>query len=80
MAFQRNHLPYGQGPGLPRWLRVVYLWMMITLGGALVSWVGFRAFIGATRGDVGPALISLGIGMLVATIVTWAIYRRKPKR
>lgn len=80
MAFQRHHLPYGRGPGLPPWLRVVYLWLLITLGSSFVSWVGFRAFTGATRGDMAPALFSLGIGMLAATIITWAIYRRKSKR
>lgn len=80
MAFNRHHLPYGQGPGLPRWLRVVYLWLMITLSGTFVSWVGFRAFADATRGDMVPALLSLGIGMVGATITTWAIYRRKSKR
>ena len=80
MAFQRHHLPYGRGPGLPRWLRIVYLWLMIALGSSFVSWVGFRAFVGATRGDVIPALLSLGIGALAATITTWAIYRRKSKR
>ncbi len=80
MAFRRHHLPYGQGPGLPRWLRVIYLWLLVTLGATFVSWVGFRAFVGATRGDIFPALISLAIGVVVGSITTWAIYRRKPKR
>jgi len=53
---------------------------MIALGSSFVSWVGFRAFVGATRGDMIPALLSLGIGALAATITTWAIYRRKSKR
>lgn len=80
MSYHRRHLPYGQGPLLPRWLRIVYLWLLIALSGTFVSWLGFRAFAGATRGDLTPAFLSLGIGAISATIVTWAIYRRKSKR
>lgn len=80
MASRRHHLPYGQGPGLPRWLRIVYLWLLIALGASFVSWVGFRAFAEATRGDMTPALLSLGIGVVASTITTWAIYRRRSQR
>lgn len=80
MSYHRRHLPFGQGPQLPRWLRIVYIWLLITLSGSFVSWLGFRAFAGATRGDLTPAFISLSIGAVAATIVTWALYRRKSKR
>lgn len=80
MSYKRNHLLYGQGPHMPRWLRIVYRWMLIMLGSSYVSWLGFRAFADATRGDMGPALMSLGIGALAATIVTWALHRRKTRR
>lgn len=80
MSYNRRHLLFGQGPLLPRWLRIVYIWLMITLSGSFVSWLGFRAFAGATRGDLTAAFISLGIGAVAATIVTWALYRRKSKR
>lgn len=80
MAFNRHHMPYGQGPGQPRWLRAIYLWLLIALSSSFVSWVGFRAFTGATRGDMTPALLSLSIGVVASTITTWAIYRYKRKR
>ena len=80
MSYHRRHLPYGQGPGLPRWLRIVYLWLMVLLSTGFVSWLGFRALAGATRGDLPYAFASLGIGAVAATIVTWATYRRKSKR
>ncbi|NWN88150.1 MAG: hypothetical protein HLX51_06360 [Micrococcaceae bacterium] len=80
MSYNRNHLPYGQGPSVPRWLRVVYLWLMVSLGASFVAWLGFRAFADATRGDLVPALISLGIGAVAGAVTTWAIYARKSKR
>lgn len=80
MSYHRRHLPFGQGPGLPRWLRVIYLWLLVTLSTGFVSWLGFRAFAGATRGDLPYAFGALAIGVVAATIITWAIYRRKSNR
>lgn len=80
MSYNRRHLPYGQGPLLPRWLRIVYLWLMVTLATGFVAWLGFRAFVDAVRGDLPYAFGAIGIGMVASTIVTWAIYRRKSKR
>jgi len=53
---------------------------MVLLSTGFVSWLGFRALAGATRGDLPYAFASLGIGAVAATIVTWATYRRKSKR
>lgn len=80
MSYHRRHLPYGQGPLLPRWLRIVYLWLMVTLATGFVAWLGLRAFAGAVRGDLPYAFTAIAIGAVAATIVTWAIYRRKSKR
>lgn len=80
MSYHRRHLPFGQGPLLPRWLRIVYLWLLVTLASGFVAWLGFRAFAGAVRGDLPYAFAAIGIGAVVSTIVTWAIYRRKTKR
>lgn len=79
MSFRRRHLPYGQGPFFPRWLQIVYVWIMITFSCTWVAWLGFRTFTDATRGDLPYAFASLGIGAVAATIVTWAVYRRKSK-
>lgn len=80
MSYRRRHLPYGQGPSLPRWLRMIYLWLMIALSSSFVAWLGFRAFAGATRGDLPAAFGSLAIGAVAATIVTWALFRRRTHR
>ncbi|GAA2039449.1 hypothetical protein GCM10009720_19950 [Yaniella flava] len=53
---------------------------MVSLGASFVAWLGFRAFADATRGDLVPALISLGIGAVAGAVTTWAIYARKSKR
>src|SRR5699024_2356140 len=77
MSFRRRHLPYGQGPLFPRWLQIIYVWLMIMLSCSWVSWLGFRTFAAATRRDIGYALAALGIGAVASTIVTWAVYRKK---
>lgn len=80
MIFHHRHLPRGHGSLLPGWLQIVYVWLCITVPTAFVSWLGFRALAGVVRGDILYAMISLGIGVVVATIITRAVFGRKSKR
>lgn len=80
MSYRRRHLSYGRDPSLSRWMRVVYLWIGLLLGASWVSWLGFRTFADAVRGDIPYALGALTIGAVFATVTTWFIYRRRSRR
>lgn len=59
---------------------MIYLWIGLLLGASWVSWLGFRTFAGAVRGDIPSAVGALVIGAVFATVTTWFIYRGRSRR
>lgn len=68
--------PYGQAPtGGTSPLGRIYTFVLIWLTTALIMWFGTRMF-GFERGDIGAAVISLGVSLAAAIGITAWLRRR----